>query len=126
MKIDPNYIFKKITGEKIPSQEVEREPDPDKKKKIKNKYHQLRDVAINALLFPHQETGKDGRPIEPDGKEKLRRYDLARAFQQANDLIDLTSEEISLLKELIAKRTPPLICGQAWNVLDPVDDKKKH
>ena len=74
----------------------------------------LRLAAIRSLLSATRNEG------EVNGEEKLRRYELAIRIKN-EDKIDLPTEDVSLLKERIAKMWPgSLIPGQAWKMLDPL------
>lgn len=68
----------------------------------------LRMAIVNALLSPVQkETGVD----------KVKKYELAKKVYQ-NDEVDLESEEITLIKTRIGEVFPPLIVGQADELLE--------
>jgi hypothetical protein len=68
-------------------------------------------AAIEALLAQFQdETGITG-------EEKLKRFDLAMRVR--NDACgDFPIDDISMIKKLIGKAYGPLVCGQAWKMLD--------
>ena len=57
------------------------------------------------------------------GQEKLKRYILATKIEKATKTLDLTTDEVTLLKTLIAKAYGPLVVGEAWAVLDPASVK---
>jgi hypothetical protein len=59
------------------------------------------------------------------GEEKVERYELAQEIHKSTGLVDLQSEQVSLLKKLIARAYGPLTVGQAWKILDPHDDADK-
>jgi hypothetical protein len=78
----------------------------------------LKDVMVNALNM----TPQDERI---DGKEKQKRYHLAGRIWMAGDEIDLTSDEVVLVKNLIAKvYASALVVGQAWDMIEPPAEKK--
>jgi hypothetical protein len=78
-----------------------------------NKLFTLRDACELAIL-----TEFDDEVIIPG--EKWRRYKLARKFEEAGEIIELKSEDITMLKQAIAKVFKGcLIPGQAWEMLDP-------
>jgi hypothetical protein len=52
------------------------------------------------------------------GEEKLRRYTLAEKISNAGDEIELTAEEVSLIKKMIGLAMPTEIVGYAYKVLD--------
>jgi len=69
----------------------------------------LQDVCINALLTPNQ---KD------EEKQKWDKYELYKKVRDAKAEVELLAEEISLIKKSIAIVNPPLIMGQAWEMLE--------
>lgn len=73
-------------------------------------------VAIESLMVQYQ----DEKDLT--GTEKMRRFELALEVSKAVDhklgVGDITSEQASLLKSLIAKGYSSLIVGQAWSLLD--------
>lgn len=105
MKVKLNQCLLKIDGEKLYKEIME----GGKLVETKNEF-QLKDVCINALM-----ANIEGDKI--DGLEKMKRYLLATKIQKANEL-DLKSEEIVKLKELIGKVYGVLIVGQAYEMLE--------
>ena len=73
----------------------------------------LRDVCENALL-------EDDRGS--DGGEKMKRFKLAEKIHLYED-VNLSAEDVTLLKELIGKLYGPLVVGQAYKILDPEEEK---
>jgi hypothetical protein len=67
-------------------------------------------VACQALLstFPNESI---------DGEEKHRRFKLWQRLKDGGE-IEVKAEEIVLLKRLIGMGATPLICGQAWDILE--------
>jgi len=55
------------------------------------------------------------------GKDKMKRFELAMKIKDSGE-INLTSEEITLLKELIGKMYGTLIVGRCYEILDPKED----
>lgn len=108
MKIKLNYVFKTLDGNPLKNQ---------------NKEFTFRQACENALLIEraNPQTRQIIKPI--DGVEKMRRYGLAFQIHNAKSEIDISIEDIKLLKDLIADMGSPLIVGQAWNILDPRDPK---
>ena len=102
MEVNVSHAFKNLDGKPIKDDE--------------GTEFTLKMACTNALLANH--------PNEKDitGTEKARRYNLAMDIHKAKDKIDLRSEDVTLLKELIAKMGSPLVVGQAYEILDP---KKK-
>jgi hypothetical protein len=72
----------------------------------------LGSMATNALMLAYD----DERNLS--GEEKVRRFKLAQRIHGASE-VDLTVEEVSLVKLLIAKGYVTLPCARAWELLDP-------
>ena len=135
MKIDINYKFKTLEGKDLPEQssilsvekllaiETWEEFKEFQDTLEKGKPFTLRKACVNVLLMT--EIDGTGRPKELKGEEKVERYELAKEIHKSGPLVDLQSEQISLLKRLIARAYGPLTVGQAWKVLDPHDDLGK-
>jgi hypothetical protein len=71
----------------------------------------LKDVAVDALLAQFQ----DEQNLS--GEEKCKRYVLATRIY-GNDEIELTVEEVALIKKLIGRGFSPLVVGQAYSMLE--------
>ena len=71
----------------------------------------LKQIACNALslIFNDEQN--------LSGEEKAKRGLLAMRIY-ANTEIDLTVEEVALIKKLIGKAYGPLIVAQAWEILE--------
>ena len=117
MKIDFSRVLKSLSGESM----IHREMIQPKRKSAKDmeapvavdRDLTLRDVSLNALLTVVQ---NENLP----GVEKLKRYHLAEQIYKSKAPIDLSVEQLGQLKELISKvYVSPLVCGQAWEMLDP-------
>ena len=68
----------------------------------------LRTVVVNALLSP----------VEKDtGMKKMEREELARKIYQ-NDSVDLTIEQVKLIKDRIGEMYAPIVVGQCWRLLE--------
>lgn len=129
MKTDINYKFKTLEGEDVKDQasvlNVEEllaietwEGFREFQGKLeKGKPFTLRKVCVNVLLMT--ELDPNGRPKELKGEEKVERGELAKNIHVSTGLIDLQSEQISLLKKLIGRAYGPLTVWQAWKILDP-------
>lgn len=72
----------------------------------------LKTVAINALVAIFQDEANIS------GEEKVKRWELAIRIKKGPDSMEMTAEEVSLVKKLIAKMYGPLISGQAWAYLE--------
>jgi hypothetical protein len=68
----------------------------------------LRMAIVNAVLSPVQ---------KESGMEKVKKYELAKRIHQSDE-VDLTAEEISLIKERVGEVYPALITGQIWDILE--------
>lgn len=97
MKVDFNYEFKNIDGSVI------KETAHDGTKKPLN----LKDVCASALA-----NSTDG-----DGLEKAKAYDLAMKIISAKKPIDITAEDIVLIKKRIEPYAA-VIYGQAVRILE--------
>lgn len=73
----------------------------------------LRDVAVMALVRPYD----DERNLPP--QKTFERGVLAQRIQRAQRPLKLRSEEVSQLKDLIAKAFGPAVTVAAWPMLDP-------
>lgn len=72
----------------------------------------LMTVALSALMAQFE----DERALT--GKEKADRYQLAMKINKRPGEVDLTAEQVSLLKLLIGKAYGPLVVGQAYEMLE--------
>jgi len=122
MKIKLNYVFKTLDGKPIQNQSAEL--DEKGQEQIKRKDFTFRQACENALLIEpiNPQTGRAMKSI--DGVEKNRRGGLAYQIHKAGSEIDLSVDDVKLLKDLIAEMGSPLIVYQAWNILDPRDPKE--
>lgn len=135
MKIDMNYRFKDLDGNDIPDI-VPVIDENGHQKRDKNdmlmtkegKPITLRSICVRALLNPPmKEDPRTGRMVPAmniPAEKKVELYDLALHIHKGESLVDLAVEEITLLKELIGAKFPPLTVGQAFRILDPT--AKRH
>ena len=105
MELNLNQALRSLNGSDIlsPLEEGEEERKP----------FLMRTVCINALLEPHPEDKN------LTGEKKAKRYHLAMEIYKTKGKIDLSIDDIKLLKDLIGRMPSPLIVGQAFNILDP-------
>lgn len=68
-------------------------------------------VIIDALLTPQR--GEESLP----GEEKLKRWELARKIHGKFD-VDLSLDELTLIKTLVGKAFGPVVVGQVWSLLE--------
>lgn len=69
----------------------------------------LKLAVVNALLAPIK--GQES------GVEKVKKYELARKVYQ-NDEVELSAEDISLIKSRIGDMFPALVVGQCFEMLE--------
>ena len=55
---------------------------------------------------------------EIDGMEKMRRGELAEKIFRAKDEVELTIEEVALVKQLVGKYLSTLAVMQIWRLLE--------
>lgn len=117
MKVKVNKIIQNIYGEpmkstrKKPGAMVD-ENDIESVKKGREDMT-LREVIVTALVSP--------LPDEKlDISEQMKRYKLVTKIQATKIEIELKSDEVVLIKDLISKTWPsPLISGQAFEMIEP-------
>lgn len=97
MKIKINQTLKGVDGK----QEL---PNVDEKRPLT-----IKDVCISALLTPI-----DGE----DEKSKFSRWEIFKLLREATDQVDLTLEQLSLVKKYVGKFQPPLIMGQVFDLIE--------
>jgi len=73
----------------------------------------LKDSVTTALLFQDQNTG------QLTGEEKLKRFALAKKVHDAPETVDLTAEDIVLIKDCVNKLYTTLIYARLVEALDP-------
>jgi len=76
--------------------------------KDKDKEVTLGSVCANALLVPQK---------EEEGAIKANKYDLALKVYKASE-VEVSAEDVVLLKKAINKAYAPLIVGQAFRMLE--------
>lgn len=114
MKIDMNRTIENLNGDEMQTNggaEGEQKP------------LELGELAVNALISDAStEEPKPGRaPMPPSPKEKFERYLIAQRIHKVTDLVELTSEEVTLIKNLIGKCHGVVIMGHAWKLLEGGD-----
>lgn len=97
MKVDFGKVLTTLNGEPIKD---EKEGDVT-----------LGLVSVNALL--------GGKPQETaSGQEKLKRFKLAEKISGTKGEVDVTAEDVSLLKDLIGTGFGTIIVGRALAMLE--------
>lgn len=76
----------------------------------------LREVAISALVSTLAEPGGHAEVLQP--MEKVGNARLAQTIHGA-DTVDLTAEQVALLKSRIGRAYAPVVVMRAWDILDP-------
>lgn len=99
MKIDFMVGLKALNGEPI--------------KDTKKEDVRLKDVCVSSL----NNSGEDWTKIKPD--EKYRRGQLAEVIFKSTGVIDVSAEDVSLLKAQVGKVFGPHIVRIVWDLLDP-------
>lgn len=97
MKINLNVVLKNLAGKTL----KEGEKDVT-----------LKDVSINALLGNYKDENIDGN-------EKLKRFMLATRISEAKGELELENDDITLIKDMIAKGYSTMVTARAWQILDP-------
>lgn len=72
----------------------------------------LQTAIVNAVLSPLQQ-GQNEK-----GTEKVKKYDLAMKVYKSDGEVELSAEDIVLIKERIADVFSPLVVGQCFNLLE--------
>lgn len=72
----------------------------------------VKKIAVDALLANYE----DERNLS--GEDKVKRFRLAQKIHVAEDEIEITAEEISLIKRLVGKGYAPLAVGQVFDLLE--------
>ena len=69
----------------------------------------LKDVCISSILSPIQ---------GDDEMSKWKKYEIFKKLRDAKVEVELTAEEISTIKKAISHFQPPLIMGQAFEMIE--------
>jgi len=103
MLVNVGVVFRNLKGE------VLKDVDADGKTVDAT----LKDAIVNAVLSPGQ---------DETGKQKVECYEIARrVFAGGN--VELSAEDIVLIKNKVGKVYPPLIVGQAYALLEGKAEK---
>lgn len=70
----------------------------------------LKDAAIAAVLTPAGQ--------EDDFKKKMDKYEIFKKLRDADEFVELSAEEITIIKAASGKIQPPLVCGQCCDMLE--------
>jgi hypothetical protein len=69
----------------------------------------IKDIIVNSVLTPMQ---------DDDEKKKFEKYEIFKKVRDAKADVDLTIEQIALVKKSVGKIQPPLIMGQCFEILE--------
>ena len=72
----------------------------------------LGSAAMNGLVMQFQ----DEHGLS--GEEKLKRWELALRIKRATGPIEVSAEEVTMIKKVIAKAYAAIVSGQAWQMLE--------
>lgn len=78
----------------------------------------LGDVCCNALLFSYPEEKN------VSGKVKYERWKLAAKLVDGGT-VDVTLEDMTLIKDLVGKFYGPLLVGPIYNILEGIEETKE-
>ena len=131
MRVNINYQFcgldGKVIKERIPKRDKEGQPERNEEGQIIFKWSDpitLKQICEQALIGIYIDP-KTGRDEQISSDEKLERWDLAQRIHKSKEFIDLKSEEITSLKELINKQfSSPATVAQAYAILDPKENNE--
>jgi hypothetical protein len=76
----------------------------------------IRTVCVAALMNVEANEGT--------GEEKLKRYILAIKIHEAEQMVEVAAEDISLIKKLIGKGYGPAIVGPVFLILENKENVK--
>ena len=113
MKIDFKQSLTNLDGSPL---EVTVSACPMCRRPRETKPATLQDLCSDALVQGYRDAR--GQPIELSGEESVRRYSLARKILNEGT-VELSPEDLTLIRKLVAKRYTPLFSGQMWGMLDP-------
>ena len=71
----------------------------------------VRMAIVNAVLAPVQ---------KESGIDKVKKFNLAQRIYK-DDEVELTAEEVSLIKACVGENFAPIVVGQIWNLLEGKD-----
>ena len=71
----------------------------------------LENIAVNALLAATQDD-------KADGVAKAKRFALAMKINNVTEPVEVTAEEITMIKDLVGKVYMTLVVGRAYDLLE--------
>lgn len=88
----------------------------------------LRQVCLSALISGGPRCPRCGSVQFPadtqDGDVKLKRWMLAQRIERAKKYVELSNDEVAVLKKTVANNQSTIISGQVWELLDPAEAKQ--
>jgi hypothetical protein len=69
----------------------------------------IKDIITNSVLTPIQ---------DDDEKKKFEKWEIFKKVRDAKAEVDLSIEQIAVVKKVIGKLQPPLIMGQCFEMLE--------
>jgi len=110
MEIDFSQKLKNLKGDVLKEVSIDEET-----KKEESTDYTLGTAAVNTLFANEKDM---------TGEQKVKRYNLAtKIFEMGK--VDVTTDEIVLIKKVIGKFTTALIVGQAYKMLEKEEEKKE-
>ena len=77
----------------------------------------VKKIVKGALLNLSEEENK------LSGQKKFDRYDLASKINKADSDVELSIDDVSLIKRVVGEKYTPTIVGQVWPLLEKVEVK---
>jgi len=115
MKIDFNKTLKNFKEEAM-KEKVEEEKNG--KKILVEKEITIKSICVNSLMV--------NDPKERiNGEEKLKRYDLATKIFKSEGELELSAEEVVLIKKLVGDNMSTLVVGFVFRILEGEEKNKK-
>lgn len=84
-------------------------PNTDKTKEPIKMVRNLKETCVNLLANAQEENEK--------GTVKLDKFMLAQKIQLSKGAIELKSEEVSMIKDIVGKYEAPIVVGQVYQAL---------
>jgi hypothetical protein len=110
-KIDfKKHVFRNLDEKPIPKEDPTPE-DPQHKSEVS-----MAEV-VQAELLKEDPTGTP--------TERFESFLLAKKIKQGEGEIDLTVEELALIKKISGKNPNPLIIGRIWEIVEALEPTKK-
>ena len=81
----------------------------------------FRDVCIRSMIaVMYDERGKP-----EDDKHKLEKWDIYKLFRDAKGEVELSIEQMAILKKWIGYWQPQMIMGQSYEILESMNTDKE-